>query len=111
MRMRGIEPPRGRPHTDLNRARLPVPPHPRGAVWPRILATGDAGRVGRMDRSTRKYHRRIVRRLLAVLLPGLLLTPAAGFAAVPDAGPGTRVEVVVGLAAEPAALAGWRHAT
>ena len=30
MRMRGIEPPRGRPHTDLNRARLPIPPHPRG---------------------------------------------------------------------------------
>ena len=30
MRMRGLEPPRGCPHTDLNRARLPVPPHPRG---------------------------------------------------------------------------------
>ena len=30
MRMRGLEPPRGRPHTDLNRARLPIPPHPRG---------------------------------------------------------------------------------
>src|SRR5712691_5679992 len=26
--MRGLEPPRGRPHTDLNRARLPIPPHP-----------------------------------------------------------------------------------
>jgi hypothetical protein len=32
MRMRGLEPPRGRPHTDLNRARLPIPPHPRGAA-------------------------------------------------------------------------------
>ena len=32
MRMRGLEPPRGCPHTDLNRARLPIPPHPRGAV-------------------------------------------------------------------------------
>src|SRR3954447_18448683 len=31
MRMRGLEPPRGFPHTDLNRARLPIPPHPRGA--------------------------------------------------------------------------------
>jgi len=28
--MRGLEPPRGCPHTDLNRARLPIPPHPRG---------------------------------------------------------------------------------
>ena len=27
--MRGLEPPRGCPHTDLNRARLPIPPHPR----------------------------------------------------------------------------------
>ena len=27
--MRGLEPPRGFPHTDLNRARLPIPPHPR----------------------------------------------------------------------------------
>ena len=29
MRMRGLEPPRSFPHTDLNRARLPVPPHPQ----------------------------------------------------------------------------------
>lgn len=29
MRMRGLEPPPGRPDTDLNRARLPIPPHPR----------------------------------------------------------------------------------
>ena len=28
MRMRGLEPPRGCPHTALNRARLPIPPHP-----------------------------------------------------------------------------------
>ena len=28
VRMRGLEPPRGCPHTDLNRARLPIPPHP-----------------------------------------------------------------------------------
>ena len=31
MRMRGLEPPRGFPHTALNRARLPIPPHPREA--------------------------------------------------------------------------------
>src|SRR6185437_13507061 len=30
MRMRGLEPPPGCPDTDLNRARLPIPPHPRG---------------------------------------------------------------------------------
>jgi site-specific DNA recombinase len=28
VRMRGLEPPRSRLHTDLNRARLPIPPHP-----------------------------------------------------------------------------------
>ncbi len=30
MRLRGVEPPRAFAHTDLNRARLPVPPQPRG---------------------------------------------------------------------------------
>jgi hypothetical protein len=34
MRMRGLEPPRGFPHTDLNRARLPIPPHPRATATP-----------------------------------------------------------------------------
>src|ERR1700690_1818920 len=35
VRMRGLEPPRPYGHTDLNRARLPIPPHPRGAtVYP-----------------------------------------------------------------------------
>ena len=29
VRMRGLEPPPGLPDTDLNRARLPIPPHPR----------------------------------------------------------------------------------
>src|SRR5206468_11857221 len=28
VRMRGLEPPRGCPHGDLNAARLPIPPHP-----------------------------------------------------------------------------------
>ena len=32
VRMRGLEPPRPEGHTDLNRARLPIPPHPRGAT-------------------------------------------------------------------------------
>jgi site-specific DNA recombinase len=29
VRMRGLEPPRSHLHTDLNRARLPIPPHPQ----------------------------------------------------------------------------------
>jgi hypothetical protein len=37
MRMRGLEPPPGLPDTDLNRARLPIPPHPR-AVWSEDIA-------------------------------------------------------------------------
>jgi hypothetical protein len=31
MRMRGLEPPPDFSDTDLNRARLPIPPHPRAA--------------------------------------------------------------------------------
>ena len=31
MRLKGVEPSRAFAHTDLNRARLPVPPQPRGA--------------------------------------------------------------------------------
>jgi hypothetical protein len=40
MRMRGLEPPRSHLHTDLNRARLPIPPHPLG--WARQYRTGSA---------------------------------------------------------------------
>jgi hypothetical protein len=39
MRMRGLEPPPGFPDTDLNRARLPIPPHPR-AVRSEDIAPG-----------------------------------------------------------------------
>ncbi len=38
MRMRGIEPPRVLPHKNLNLARLPIPPHPRG--W-KVYETAD----------------------------------------------------------------------
>ena len=31
VRVKGLEPPWGEPHTDLNRTRLPIPPHPRVA--------------------------------------------------------------------------------
>ena len=30
VRAKGLEPSWGCPHTDLNRTRLPIPPHPRG---------------------------------------------------------------------------------
>src|SRR5436190_7439534 len=36
VRMRGLEPPRPEGHTDLNRARLPIPPHPR--AWDSVAA-------------------------------------------------------------------------
>jgi site-specific DNA recombinase len=39
VRMRGLEPPPGLPDTDLNRARLPIPPHPR-AVRSEDIAPG-----------------------------------------------------------------------
>ena len=32
MRMKGLEPSRSFLHTDLNRARLPIPPHPRASA-------------------------------------------------------------------------------
>jgi hypothetical protein len=41
MRMRGLEPPPGCPDTDLNRARLPIPPHPRTG-----RAADDTARTG-----------------------------------------------------------------
>ena len=45
VRMRGLEPPPGCPDTDLNRARLPIPPHPRAEAkisQPRARAGGGA---------------------------------------------------------------------
>jgi hypothetical protein len=45
MRMRGLEPPQSYLHTDLNRARLPIPPHPRaGPTIP--IVRSPAGREG-----------------------------------------------------------------
>ena len=40
MRMRGLEPPRPERHTDLNRARLPIPPHPRADDSSRRSSSG-----------------------------------------------------------------------
>ena len=47
VRMRGLEPPPGCPDTDLNRARLPIPPHPRGT--PKISQNQSAGRRPRVQ--------------------------------------------------------------
>ena len=68
------------------------------------------GTYDSLPRRARKYHRRIVRCLLAILLPALLAIPGVGLAAVPDRAPTPRVEVIVGLAPPPAARNGWRHA-
>jgi hypothetical protein len=40
MRLRGVEPPRALAHTDLNRARLPVPPQPREQAIYRLQPPG-----------------------------------------------------------------------
>src|SRR5947209_12731327 len=48
MRMRGLEPPPGCPDTDLNRARLPIPPHPRGGS--EDIAPGDGALAGTAER-------------------------------------------------------------
>ena len=43
--MRGLEPPRACAHTDLNRARLPIPPHPRGRSIVSALAPRPVFRI------------------------------------------------------------------
>ena len=50
--MRGLEPPRPYGHTDLNRARLPIPPHPRGRpILARVVSLpDDATRAARRGR-------------------------------------------------------------
>src|SRR5579875_2332942 len=48
MRLRGLEPPRAQAHTDLNRARLPIPPQP----------PGDPIRLATDERPTRPGRRR-----------------------------------------------------
>jgi hypothetical protein len=45
VRMRGLEPPPSFLDTDLNRARLPIPPHPRDGQ--RRYRTGDAAAASR----------------------------------------------------------------
>jgi|HubBroStandDraft_2_1064218.scaffolds.fasta_scaffold01528_2 hypothetical protein len=60
MRMRGLEPPPGFPDTDLNRARLPIPPHPRGEA--KISQTRAASFERDVDRTERTARSRLTRR-------------------------------------------------
>src|SRR3954453_19312041 len=95
MRMRGLEPPRACAHTALNRARLPIPPHPRGHSVARLLATP----------------RRLfgLRRGLLVLSVASLALPLRGARARPPAAPrpprphGQEVELVALLEGQPLA--------
>ena len=95
MRMRGLEPPRGCPHTDLNRARLPIPPHPRAE-------RSVAGRDLRADGRLRAYHEAPAppRPLLLGLTAVVALLVAAGGASARSGRAGSTsglVEVVVTL--------------
>ena len=101
MRMRGLEPPRGCPHTDLNRARLPIPPHPRGG------ASVAAARPGYPERQSADigsltiaaYHpSALVRGLVLAVLVFAVAAPAAHAA-------DRRVEVMVELDGPPLARA------
>jgi subtilisin family serine protease len=87
--MRGLEPPRGFPHTDLNRARLPIPPHPRGAA---IVAPAQPPTFSPSER-TIWYLRRLF--LVGVCLVAAL--PALAAARGPAPAPGRLAEVVVEL--------------
>jgi stress-induced morphogen len=82
VRMRGLEPPRPEGHTDLNRARLPIPPHP-----PR-----------RSQCSPRRYDRSVsietLKSLLEVSFPG-----AEQLEVTDRTGGGDHFQVVVAAAA------------
>ena len=94
MRMRGLEPPRPEGHTDLNRARLPIPPHPRATP---ILA-------GTFSRS-RTSHPVMIRALIALAAASLVvLAPGSRPPGTALGGPAT--EVIVTLASPPLARAG-----
>ena len=98
MRMRGLEPPRGLPHTDLNRARLPVPPHPPGLARGIVAASPRAS--GTIEHGL-SFRFLAFLPALAVLAAALGLTLPAG-AALPTAAASERVQVIIELAGAPA---------
>ena len=65
VRMRGLEPPPGCPDTDLNRARLPIPPHPRADA--KISQTRRAGGYARTGLGAARAPRRAPRDLASGL--------------------------------------------
>ena len=73
MRMRGLEPPRPERHTDLNRARLPIPPHPRADDSSRHSTYWHAARKPPGPNGVPPIMIRIFALLCAV--PGLRLCP------------------------------------
>lgn len=46
VRMKGLEPSRELPHSDLNAARLPIPPHPHDLTWCALSSEAAWGRKG-----------------------------------------------------------------
>src|SRR5262249_28320049 len=90
MRMRGLEPPRALAHTDLNRARLPIPPHPPAATfYPAPSLSQDQAGLRTMI-GLRKLAQLGAAAAAALLLASPALAGGAG---------SDRVEVVVTLAA------------
>jgi hypothetical protein len=75
MRMRGLEPPPGFPDTDLNRARLPIPPHPRVGRSEDIAPSAFAslGRVAYAPLSSRGLGRRPLMAETRVRIPVAVL--------------------------------------
>ena len=100
MRMRGLEPPRPYGHTDLNRARLPIPPHPRALDSSRRDRFGHAARKPQRSRDVTVIMIRLLGLLLALAL--LALPAANGWRSDPRHGEALR-EVVVTLHSSPLA--------
>ena len=100
MRMRGLEPPRTCIHTDLNRARLPIPPHPRERQGEDIAPSGalDTGARPAFGQSCPRADRPSRRgallascsRLRAAIVQGTRTPPSHGGNPGSNPGSGTR---------------------
>jgi hypothetical protein len=97
--MRGLEPPRPERHTDLNRARLPIPPHPRAGILAAVTAAGMLHEPPPSHGVTTAMSR--VSRILCAAVLACIAAAGSGGSARPAA-PVTS-EVVVRLAAPPLA--------
>jgi stress-induced morphogen len=90
VRMRGLEPPRPEGHTDLNRARLPIPPHP-----PIPESSEPAATI--REPESRRYHRAVSTEPIRALLENAF--PDAAELHVIDRGGGDHLEVRIAAAA------------